>query len=150
MNDGFRITGLRSVRRSGQTEASSNRETTDEEDGNAGIQGQTPLDSRRLRGDVTAMAEVALRKSGTEAGNAGMPIHMAELGSDNFEQEFTLSLMETEEDTLGRIDAALERIDEGSFGRCVQCDGQIAKARLNAIPYTPVCIKCAEAQENVQ
>jgi DnaK suppressor protein len=103
----------------------------------------------RLRGDVTTMAQVALRKSGTEAGNAGMPIHMAELGSDNFEQEFTLSLMETEEDTLGRIEAALDRIGEGNFGRCVQCDGTIAKARLNAIPYTPVCIKCAEAQESV-
>jgi DnaK suppressor protein len=103
----------------------------------------------RLRGDVTTMAEIALRKSGTEAGNAGMPIHMAELGSDNFEQEFTLSLMETEEDTLGRIEAALERIDDGNFGRCVQCDSAIAKARLNAIPYTPVCIKCAEAQESI-
>ncbi len=104
----------------------------------------------RLRGDVTAMAEVALRKSGTEAGNAGMPIHMAELGSDNFEQEFTLILMETDEDTLGRIDAALDRIDEGNFGRCVQCDATIGKIRLNAIPYTPVCIKCAEAQESVR
>lgn len=103
----------------------------------------------RLRGDVTAMAEVALRKTGTEAGGAGMPIHMAELGSDNFDQEFTLSLMETEEDTLGRIETALERIDEGSFGRCVQCDGVIPRARLNAIPYTPLCIKCAEAQEHL-
>ncbi len=104
----------------------------------------------RLRGDVTAMAEVALRKSGMAGSdNAGMPIHMAELGSDNFEQEFTLSLMETEEDMLGRVEAALERIGDGSFGRCLQCDGAIAKTRLNAIPYTPVCIKCAEAQESV-
>jgi DnaK suppressor protein len=103
----------------------------------------------RLRGDVTTMAQVALRKSGMEGSDSnGMPIHMAELGSDNFEQEFTLSLMETEEDTLGLIDAALERIDGGNFGRCVQCEGVIPKARLNAIPYTPVCIKCAEAQEN--
>ena len=103
----------------------------------------------RLRGDVSAMAEVALRKSGMEGSdNAGMPIHMAELGSDNFEQEFTLSLMESEEDTLGLIDAALNRIDEGTYGRCTQCDGAIPKARLNAIPYTPVCIKCAEAHEN--
>jgi len=103
----------------------------------------------RLRGDVTAMAQVALRKSGMEGSdNASMPIHMAELGSDNFEQEFTLSLIETEGDTLGHIDSALERIGLGSFGRCVQCDGTITKTRLNAIPYTPVCIKCAEAQEN--
>jgi DnaK suppressor protein len=103
----------------------------------------------RLRGDVTAMAEVALRKSGMEgADSSAMPIHMAELGSDNFEQEFTLGLMEAEEGTLGHIDSALERIELGSYGRCVQCDGSIPKARLNAIPYTPVCIKCAEQQEN--
>ena len=103
----------------------------------------------RLRGDVTAMAEVALRKSGIEGNDSNaMPIHMAELGSDNFEQEFTLGLMEAEEGTLGSIDAALDRIQDGSYGRCIQCEGPISKARLNAIPYTPVCIKCAELQEN--
>jgi DnaK suppressor protein len=103
----------------------------------------------RLRGDVTTMAEVALRKSGMEGSESnGMPIHMAELGSDNFEQEFTLGLMEAEGDTLGLIESALERIQDGSYGRCVQCEGAIPKARLNAIPYTPVCIKCAEKQEN--
>jgi len=103
----------------------------------------------RLRGDVTTMAEVALRKSGIEGSDSNaMPIHMAELGSDNFEQEFTLGLMEAEEGTLELIDAALGRIDEGSYGRCIQCEGAIPKTRLNAIPYTPVCIKCAEKQEN--
>lgn len=103
----------------------------------------------RLRGDVTTMAEVALRKSGMEGSDSnGMPIHMAELGSDNFEQEFTLGLMEAEEDTLDLIEAALERITGGTYGRCTECDGQITKARLNAIPYTPVCIKCAEQREN--
>src|SRR2546430_2544735 len=72
----------------------------------------------RLRGDVTAMAEVALRKSGIEGSDSNaMPIHMAELGSDNFEQEFTLGLMEQEEGTLDLIDAALERIDDGHYGR---------------------------------
>ena len=84
----------------------------------------------RLRGDVTAMAEVALRKSGIEGSDSNaMPIHMAELGSDNFEQEFTLGLMQAEGDILGLIDSALERIGDGQFGRCVQCDGPIAKAR---------------------
>jgi DnaK suppressor protein len=103
----------------------------------------------RLRGDVSAMAEVALRKSGMEGSDSnGMPIHMAELGSDNFEQEFTLGLMEAEEDTLTLIEAALERVARGNFGRCVECEGPISKLRLNAIPYTPVCIKCAEQQEN--
>ena len=103
----------------------------------------------RLRGDVTTMAEVALRKSGMEGSESNsMPIHMAELGSDNFEQEFTLGLMEAEEGTLDLIEGAIGRIEEGSYGRCVQCEGAIPKARLNAIPYTPVCIRCAEAREN--
>lgn len=103
----------------------------------------------RLRGDVTAMAEIALRKSGIEGGDSNaMPIHMAELGSDNFEQEFTLGLMEADEGTLSTIDQAFERIQDGTYGKCIQCDGVISKARLNAIPYTPVCIKCAELQEN--
>ena len=70
----------------------------------------------RLRGDVTAMAEVALRKSGIEGSDSNaMPIHMAELGSDNFEQEFTLGLMEADGDTLDLIDSALERIGEGEL-----------------------------------
>ena len=102
----------------------------------------------RMRGDVTAMAEIALRKSGAEgAEHSTMPIHMAELGSDNYEQEFTLSLMESEGDTLGSIEDALERIEAGVYGTCTGCGGVIPKTRLNAIPFTPVCVKCAEKLE---
>ena len=99
----------------------------------------------RLRGDVNAMADAALNKTRTEASGdlSSMPIHMADLGSDNFEQEFTLSLMENEEGTLGMIEAALERIEEGDYGCCVECEGTVPKTRLNAIPYTPFCVKCA-------
>src|SRR4030067_1660229 len=90
----------------------------------------------RLRGDVTAMADSALRKTRLEAsGNlSSMPIHMAELGSDNFEQEFTLRLMATEEDTLQAIESALERIEDDQYGKCVECKAVISKTRLNAIP----------------
>lgn len=102
----------------------------------------------RLRGDVTNLADAALRKSSSEGGDAtSMPIHMAELGSENFEQEFTLSLMQAEGDTLDLIEAAIERVEDGTYGTCSGCGGTIPKLRLNAIPYTPVCIKCAEAQE---
>ncbi len=102
----------------------------------------------RLRGDVNAMADAALRNSGMGGSeNSSMPIHMAELGSDNFEQEFTLSLMATEEDTLNRIDEAIQRIEQGTYGTCEECGGTIPKLRLNAIPFTPVCVKCAEQLE---
>ncbi|MFH0770355.1 MAG: TraR/DksA C4-type zinc finger protein [Candidatus Peregrinibacteria bacterium] len=46
-------------------------------------------------------------------------------------------------DTLALIDAALERIEEGEFGNCIECEARIPKTRLNAIPYTPHCMKCA-------
>lgn len=99
----------------------------------------------RLRGDVSAMANAALRKTRSDASGdlSSMPIHMADIGTDNFEQEFTLSLMENEEETLGMIESALERIEAGAYGRCQECGGVVPKTRLNAIPYTPFCVKCA-------
>jgi DnaK suppressor protein len=103
----------------------------------------------RLRGDVNAMANAALNKTRSEASGdlSSMPIHMADVGSDNFEQEFTLSLMENDEETLDSIEAALERIEDGVYGSCIECGGRIPKTRLNAIPYTPHCVKCASAIE---
>lgn len=103
----------------------------------------------RLRGDVTAMANAALNKTRSEASGdlSSMPIHMADVGTDAFEQEFTLSLMENEEGTLELIESALERIESGVYGSCVECSGKIPKARLNAIPYTPYCVKCASKLE---
>jgi DnaK suppressor protein len=103
----------------------------------------------RLRGDVNKMAEAALSKTRSEASGdlSSMPIHMADVGSDNYEQEFTLSLMQSEEETLDQIEAALERIEDAVYGSCVECDGRISKQRLNAIPFTPFCIKCANRLE---
>ena len=103
----------------------------------------------RLRGDVNAMANAALNKTRSETNGdlSSMPIHMADLGSDNFEQEFTLSLMQTEGGTLESIEAALEKIEDGVFGLCEECSLAISKTRLNAIPYAPLCIKCAQKLE---
>ncbi len=103
----------------------------------------------RLRRDVTQMADAALRKTRSEANGdlSSMPIHMADIGSDNYEQEFTLSRMEDEEGTLESIEAALERIEDNQYGDCEECGGKIPKTRLSAIPYTPFCVKCAEQAE---
>ena len=103
----------------------------------------------RMRGDVNQLADAALKKNGKESsGNlSSMPIHMADIGSDAYEQEFALTLMETEEGTLDAIEAALERIEEGTYGICEECGTKIAKARLNAIPYVALCVKCAEQLE---
>ena len=103
----------------------------------------------RLRGDVSTMANAALRKTRSEASGdlSSMPIHMADIGSDAFEQEFTLSLMASEEGTLEQIEHALDRIRGKTYGTCEDCGGVIAKKRLEAIPFASLCIRCAEKQE---
>src|SRR5713226_1976024 len=90
----------------------------------------------RHNGDVSHLADEALRRTGGgAAGNlSNMPIHMADLGTDNFEQEFTLSLMQNEEQALTEIAAALDRIQQGTYGQCEECHGIIPKPRLQAVP----------------
>lgn len=103
----------------------------------------------RLRGDVTAMANAALNKTRRDASGdlSSMPIHMADIGTDNFEQEFTISLLQNEETTLLLIEEALDRIENGTYGVCVECGAKIPKVRLNVLPHTPYCVKCAAKNE---
>ena len=108
------------------------------------------LDLRaRLRGDVFNMADVALNKDRMDGTGdlSTMPIHMADVGTDNYEQEFTLSLAESESSILLHIEEALKRIEDDNFGECEDCEKSIPKARLNAIPYASRCVKCASEQE---
>ena len=99
----------------------------------------------RLTGDVSHLAEEALKARGGEASGSlsNTPLHMADLGTDNFEQEFTLGLLQNQEQALAEISEALERIRQGSFGRCEECKEAIPKARLQALPYTRHCVACA-------
>ena len=100
---------------------------------------------RRLQGDVADVRSEALRQVGGEASGSlsNAPLHMADLGTDNFEQEFTLSLLQNQEQALEEIGDALERLREGTFGRCEECQAPIPKARLQALPYTRYCVECA-------
>ena len=99
----------------------------------------------RLRGDMTQMEDNALNKD--HAKTTSMPSDMAELGSENFDQELTLSLLGSEKDALEQIDRALKRNEDGSFGQCEECGMKIPKPRLHAIPYASLCVQCASQQE---
>lgn len=100
----------------------------------------------RLAGDVAHLANEALRKDQGD-GSSSTPIHMADGGTDTFEQDFSLSLLAREEEAMGEIDAALERLDDGSFGRCEECQLPIPKERLEALPFARYCVKCARKHE---
>jgi RNA polymerase-binding transcription factor DksA len=103
----------------------------------------------RLRGDLDQMTDEALRRemSGGSGSLSSVPLHMADLGTENYDQEFTLGLIENEQETLDSINEALERIERGTFGECAECAEPIAKSRLQAIPYTRHCIRCARKLE---
>lgn len=99
----------------------------------------------RLRGDVNMMSKEALGPDGNSDSRA--PLHPAEIGTHSFEQEFTLNLLSSDGDRLEQIEAALEKMTDGSYGACEECGGRILQARLELIPDTPYCVKCASKLE---
>jgi DnaK suppressor protein len=102
----------------------------------------------RLQGDMTQMANGALNEDHSKATH--MPTDMAELGSENFEQELTLNLLGNEKGVAEQIEAALKRIADGSYGKCEECGKDIPRARLDAVPYTALCVGCASQREQMQ
>ncbi len=100
-----------------------------------------------ISGDVSTLQREALRQGRGDSGTSSMPIHMADLGSDNFEQEFALGLIENEEITLREIDIALAAIDDGTYGICSACSKKIPVARLKAKPQAKLCIDCRRLEE---
>jgi RNA polymerase-binding transcription factor DksA len=105
---------------------------------------------KRMERDLSGLADETLREGGGPArGNlSNTPVHPADLGSDNFEQDLTLSLMENEGQTLEEISAALDRVSKGAFGKCESCGRDIPPERLQAIPYARLCIDCARKEDS--
>jgi RNA polymerase-binding transcription factor DksA len=104
---------------------------------------------RQLVGDVGHMEAGALNKNRTDAAGdlSMMPIHMADIGTDNYEQEFTIGLIENEQGILKEIDAALKRIKNESYGICEATRKSIPKARLKTIPWARYCVAYKRYQE---
>lgn len=70
----------------------------------------------------------------------------ADAGTFTFERERDLSIENNVRDLLRKIDRALARMDDGTYGICSRCGKPIEKARLKALPYADLCIKDAQAQ----
>jgi RNA polymerase-binding transcription factor DksA len=103
-----------------------------------------------LQGDVKTLEDEACKKGTDAAGDlSSLPMHLADLGTDSFEQDISLGLMENESDELREIQEAFERIKDGSFGLCETCKKKIPKERLKAIPYTRLCVACKKKEEGV-
>ena len=95
--------------------------------------------------NVTCMEDETLRKPKTDSSN--MPIHMADAGTDNYEMENTLGLMESERKLIVEIDHALSRIEDGTYGTCEGKGEPIPIERLEAIPWARYCVAYASLLE---
>jgi len=96
-----------------------------------------------ILGNVSSLENEALRPKGDDVSVD----HMADHGSDSYEQDQSISLLERESEALREINAALKRMEEGTFGICERTGKKISKARLRAIPYARLCLEAQMEEE---
>jgi RNA polymerase-binding transcription factor DksA len=100
----------------------------------------TLLDLReRLLNQMSGLAKESAEEM------AGYSLHMADSGTDNFDRDFALSLLSSDQDAIYEIEEALKRIEKNSYGICELTGKTIPKARLEAIPWTRFTVE-AQAQ----
>ncbi|HLD36021.1 MAG TPA: TraR/DksA C4-type zinc finger protein [Planctomycetota bacterium] len=127
------------------------------------MEAKTPFNSARLKEFQSRLMKIkailrdgmgqiennSLKKSGRDASGdlSNLPIHLADAGSDTFEQDFSLGILEGEDIEVKEVDEALERIENKTYGICEECSTPIAENRLKVIPYARLCVKCQESVE---
>ncbi|HET6164007.1 MAG TPA: TraR/DksA C4-type zinc finger protein [Planctomycetota bacterium] len=97
----------------------------------------------RLSSDLTLMQDEALKVTGQD--NSADSV--ADAGTDNYEQDFTLGLIESEEALAREVDEALVRLEQAAFGVCETCETPIPLARLEILPFTRYCVECQQKRE---
>jgi RNA polymerase-binding protein DksA len=100
-----------------------------------------------LQQQLTTIEEQSFASSQSDlSGEVSFDEENADAGTFTFERERDLSIENNVRDLMGKIDRALMRMDEGTYGICSRCGKPIEKARLKALPYVDLCIKDAQAQ----
>jgi DnaK suppressor protein len=93
-----------------------------------------------LRDDLSHSIEDLVDEDGNDS-------HLADSATETLDREMEQSLEDNAENLLVHIDAALARLDEGTYGRCERCGQPIAEERLEALPYATRCIECKRLEE---
>ena len=96
----------------------------------------------RVGGEVNYVVESIHEDVDVNANVSAAPVHLADVATETVDVD--VQVLHTERSILDQINAALQRIADGSFGRCTNCGVAIPEERLNALPYTPVCAQCAQ------
>ncbi len=103
----------------------------------------------RIMKELGYMETRFLRSTPREASGdlSGYVFHLADVGTDADEREKAVQLTSAEGRLLAAVNAALDRIEAGTYGTCLRCGGEIGVKRLEAMPSATQCIACQEAQE---
>ena len=102
----------------------------------------------RLAAEIKSIAHDTSTSPREASGDlSGYTIHMADMAADTYERELSMNIVSSEQETLYQIDDALKRLDDGSFGVCLQCSQPITMSRLKAVPYASLCINCQRLKE---
>jgi len=90
-----------------------------------------------------------VRSEGANNPNQGV-LDAAESSENDIQDDIEFALIQMKSETLNKIEEALHRLDEGTFGYCFECGEEISERRLRALPFAVRCKDCEEARENVQ
>jgi RNA polymerase-binding protein DksA len=100
-----------------------------------------------LQAQLTTIEEDTFAVTQSDSsGDVGLDDESADAGTATFEREKDLSIENNVRDLLQKIERALTRVEDGTYGMCERCGKPIEKARIKALPYVDLCIKDAQAQ----
>jgi len=99
----------------------------------------------RVGGEVNYVVGSIHEEVDLNSNLSSAPVHLADVATEGVDAD--VQVLQTERSILEQISAALERVHNGSFGRCTTCNASIPEERLNALPYTQFCTACAAAED---
>lgn len=106
---------------------------------------ETMLEGRRRQ--LVQEVHGGIRDARTDSSREGKVLDEGESSEINIQEEIGFALIQMKAETLNKIDAALRRFGEGTYGDCFECGDEIAEARLLALPFAVRCKDCEEARE---
>jgi DnaK suppressor protein len=106
------------------------------------------LEDRRR--ELMTEVQGKIRDARAEGGKEREVLDQGESSEVDIQEDIEFALIQMKAETLNKIDAALRRLDEGSYGDCFECGDEISEARLRALPFAVRCKDCEEARETAE
>jgi RNA polymerase-binding protein DksA len=101
----------------------------------------------QVNGDIRSMSNESEGDQSDKGDLSGHALHMADVATDMYDREFNLSLASNDREILQKVEAALNRIEKGTYGLCLKSGKRIPEQRLKALPYAEYCLEVQEEMD---